>query len=47
MDSDKIRMFGKTIQVSDPGGGVFGAGAHTDFGLLTMIAMVRDPWPAT
>lgn len=44
---DKARMFGKTIQVSNPIEGVFGAGAHTDFGLLTLIAVVRDPWPAT
>lgn len=29
------------LQVSDPGAGVMGAGAHTDWGLMTLLATVR------
>lgn len=37
------RWHAQTPQVSDPGAGVFGAGAHSDYGMLTLLATDSVP----
>jgi len=45
-----LRLLRYTDQLSDPAAGVFGAGAHSDYGMLTLLATDDEPgleiqWP--